>query len=70
MDQGLYITLKMQELTILASSKNARIEGLKRLYPEGAESTGFAHLFFEVAEELENISFELFELAEKPKETK
>jgi len=70
MDQGLYITLKMQELTILASSKNAKVEGLKRLYPEGAESAGFAHLFFEVAEELADISYQLWELAEKQKETK
>jgi len=70
MDQDLYITLKMQELTILASSKNVRIAGLKRLYPEGAESQEGAHLFFEVAGELENISYELFELTEKQKETK
>jgi len=70
MDQYLSTALEMQELIILASSKNAKVKGLKRLYPEGAESAGFSHLFFEVAEELADISYQLWELAEKQKETK
>lgn len=70
MDQELYTVLKMQELNVMSSSINTRVEGLKRLYPNGAESTGFAHLFFEASDELANISYQLWELTEKQKETK